>query len=90
MARSRLPAGVTAQRTAYGGIRRNIPAEATELQPKVALVATAVVQSIPISTAPHGDGRIEGVDLDESPMKGNGFLLFGGTPWGTKRKGAPA
>jgi hypothetical protein len=90
MARSRLPAGVTAQWTAYGGIRRKNPAEATELQPKVALVATAVVQSTPISTTPHGDGRTEGVDQGGSPVKGNGFL-FGGTPWGTeKRKGAPA
>ena len=80
-ARSRLPAGITAERTTYGGIRRKIPSEATELQPKVAPVATAGVQSTPSEQHPMVIGRRRGTTKGRSPVKGNGFL-FGGTPRG--------
>ncbi len=90
MAHSRLPAGITAHGSPYGGIRRGFPDGATELQPKVAPVATAVVQSTPISNSnPMVIGRTEGDGQGGSPAKGNGFSL-GGTPRGRSSEGASA
>ena len=54
---------------------------ATRLQPNVARVATALVQSTDSSVQqPHGDGR-SGGPTGESPTEGSG-LSRGGTPWG--------
>jgi hypothetical protein len=78
--RSRLPAGLTAFRGVSGERFRR----ATRLQPDVAPVATALLQSTRSSVQqPHGDGRFRGGATGESPKEGSG-LSRGGNTVGTR------
>ncbi len=70
MARSRLPAGVTANRTTYGGIGRKIGRRQPNCNPKCPWLRRRLCRVPPISTTPHGDGRSEGDDQGGSRRRG--------------------